>query len=324
MPPQPRTHHQEAEAARIRRFYHDKDRRLALGSVVLQRAAACWVLGDEAWSLPIERSAHNKPYLRTRGRRLPGWGFNVSHHGEWVVLASERDAAVGTDLVDLRDRPLEAGVTSLAYLGHFRRHLTPAEWDALVAMPDDGGRYRAFYRVWAVKEAYVKALGLGLSFPIRRVECPVVDVDRLAPNNSSSSGSGSSSSEMGLDEIMMDGYALADWHLEFTRLEPGGHYLWCTATGPPQPLPQGSISISSCGGGGDGDGGGGEEEEGAGGLPAQAEPITAGVSRQEEAALRGLWQELTLEECLPRGLCGEWERLAAEAGAGAGGGGRVN
>lgn len=230
--------------------------------------------------------------MPTRGRRLPGWGFNVSHHGAWAVLAAERDAAVGTDLVDLRERPLEAGVTSLDYLAHFRRHLTPAEWDALVALPGDGARYRAFYRLWAVKEAYVKALGLGLTFPIRRIECPVVDVDgpALAPG----AGGGE---KWGGDEIMMDGYALGEWKLEFSRLEPGGVYLWCTATGPPQPLPQGS-------GGGSGNVASSNE----------AEPITPGVSGHDEAGLRATWHELTLEECLPQGLRAEWERVGREEG----------
>ncbi len=302
-------HTQEAEAARIRRFYHDKDQRLALGSVLLQRAAACWVLGDAFLTLRVERSEHNKPFVATRGRRLPGWGFNVSHHGAWAVLAAERDAAVGTDLVDLRDGPLEPGVTSLEYLGHFRRHLTPAEWDALVALPDggDGGsaRYRAFYRVWAVKEAYAKALGLGLSFPIRRIECPVVDVV------GGGGGGGGSGHHGGMDEIVMDGYALAEWRLEFTRLEPGGHYLWCTATGPPQPQPQPQPQGASGGTAGEGP-------------PAQAEPITPGLPRPEEAALREAWHELTLEECLPRVLRGEWERLGREEGVLQGGERRVD
>jgi len=50
------------------------------------------------------------------------------------------------------------------------------------------------------------------------------------------------------------------------------------------------------------------------GPPAQAEPITPGLSRSEEAALREAWHELTLEECLPRQLREEWERLGREKG----------
>lgn len=256
--------------------------------MLLQRAAACWILGDGFASLEIERSAHNKPFVRTRGRRLPGWGFNVSHHGEWAVLASERDGSVGTDLVDLRDRPVETGTTALEYLGHFRRHLTPAEWDALVALPEEGSRFRAFFRVWAVKEAYAKALGLGLSFSIRRVECPVVDVD-------TADGVGA-----GCDEIMMDGYALGEWKLEFVRLPPEGQYLWCTATGPLHPQPQPPPPNDG-------------EKDSSSPLT-HAEPITPGVSAQEAAALRGMWRVLTLVECLPRGLRAAWEQLGREEG----------
>lgn len=221
----------EAEALKVRRFYHDKDRRLALGSLLLQRAASSWVLGKPFGGVAIERAQpHNKPYVDATGTRLPGWNYNVSHHGEWVVLACEPVGAVGTDVVDVTDRPFDA-MTATEYLSHFQRHLTPAEWDGLtdLAAKGEAGQYRAFHRIWAMKEAYIKALGLGLSFPIHRLECNVVDVgaDMAGLPHAARAG---------MDELMMDGYGMPDWKLRFFFLPPS--YLWCSAVGPaPLPLP---------------------------------------------------------------------------------------
>ncbi|TFJ85737.1 hypothetical protein NSK_003241 [Nannochloropsis salina CCMP1776] len=213
----------ESEGGKVQRYYHDKDRRLALGSILLQRAATSWVLGKRFSDINIERTrTYNKPYVNAKDSRLPQWNYNVSHHGEWVVLASEPFHAVGTDLVDVGDRPFEA-MTALEYLEHFKRHLTPAEWQGLRSVGRDGeaSQYRAFYRVWAMKEAYVKAIGVGLSFPVRRLECSVVDV------GADLTGMEADGVE---EELMMDGYIMTDWRLRLVSLPPS--YLWCTAVGP--------------------------------------------------------------------------------------------
>lgn len=100
---------------------------------------ASWVLGQDFTKILLERTEKNKPYLNCQGTRLPKWNFNVSHHGEWVIIASEPELSVGVDLVDLDDRPFEP-MTALQYLEHFRRHLSPGEWDALIQLPTDDGR----------------------------------------------------------------------------------------------------------------------------------------------------------------------------------------
>lgn len=84
-------------------------------------------------------------------------------------------------------------------------------------MPDRGlwydllvDRYDAFYRIWSMKEAYVKAIGMGLHFPLSRIDC--------AP--------GPLEGEEG-HELQVDGLDTAgDWRISFFRLAPS--YLWCT------------------------------------------------------------------------------------------------
>jgi len=216
----------EGDVHKLQGFYHDKDRRLALGSLLLQRAATSWVLGQRFKDILIQRTQpYNKPYVEAAGTRLPGWNYNVSHHGDWVVLASEPSGTVGTDVVCLQDRPFQA-MTASEYIDLFRRHLTPAERDGLEGLAPKGetAQYRAFFRVWAMKEAYIKALGVGLSFPIRRLECSILDVGKDYLKRVEDEGEE--------EELMMDGYGMADWKLRFLALPPDGCYLWCTAVGP--------------------------------------------------------------------------------------------
>jgi 4'-phosphopantetheinyl transferase len=91
--------------------------------------------------------------------------FSLSHsHGRLMVAVA--DVEVGCDIEwidpDLDWRPIAD------------RLFAPAEADALRALPTPQAR-RGFFDCWSRKEAYVKALGLGLSYPL---DAFVVSVDR--------------------------------------------------------------------------------------------------------------------------------------------------
>jgi 4'-phosphopantetheinyl transferase len=96
--------------------------------------------------------------------RLAGGGqvhFNLSHCEERAVLAVSEVAEVGIDLE--RDRPIEHA--DLA-----RRYFHPNEVTAITASREEAEQRRAFFLVWTLKEAVVKALGTGLSTPLDSFE----------------------------------------------------------------------------------------------------------------------------------------------------------
>jgi 4'-phosphopantetheinyl transferase len=107
--------------------------------------------------------------------RLAGDGqihFNLSHCEERAVLAISDTAEVGVDLE--RERPIE-------HVDLAKRYFHPNEVTAITASPDEAEQRRAFFLVWTLKEAIVKALGTGLSTPLDSFEVAIgVSMPRLA------------------------------------------------------------------------------------------------------------------------------------------------
>lgn len=102
---------------------------------------------------------HGKPQLR-QPKPPPVFGFNISHSGEVVVLATAT-GEIGIDVEELRTTPAAERLA--------RRFFSPVERDFVLAR-DGADRARAFFRIWTQKEAWLKATGLGVGMPLREVE----------------------------------------------------------------------------------------------------------------------------------------------------------
>lgn len=134
------------------RFHFDwLRRRQTAATGLLRHVLGAWT-GDDPRSLRFRTGPHGKP-------ELPGGPvFNLSHSGEWWLLGIADGGRLGVD-VEVH-RPL-ADLAALA-----RSTFHPDEADEVLAHPDAAARERAFFRVWARKEAFIKAVGLGLSYPL--------------------------------------------------------------------------------------------------------------------------------------------------------------
>lgn len=140
------------ERERARRFRFERDRgrfasRRALLRVVLGRACAV-----DPVRLQFAYGPQGKP--RLVGADLE---FSASHSDGLAAFAVARGAEVGIDVERIRD---DVDVDGLA-----RRFFAPAEAEAIAARAE-GERTRAFFACWTAKEAFVKAIGLGLSYPL--------------------------------------------------------------------------------------------------------------------------------------------------------------
>ena len=99
----------------------------------------------------MTRTRGRKPFLKnaTKPDDRQNWNVNVSHEGRYVVLAAEPWCLCGVDVAAPRDTKLDS----------LKQTLTATEW-AFV-----NGDEKRFRELWACKEAFTKARGMGwLSF----------------------------------------------------------------------------------------------------------------------------------------------------------------
>ncbi|CAL1401519.1 unnamed protein product [Linum trigynum] len=160
----------QLEHSCITRFVREEDRKRALVSRLLQYSLVREVLQIPYDEIVIKRTLEGKPYLECDNGvqpELPNFNFNVSHHGDYVAIASEPLCLVGIDIVSC-DLPINETVQS--FIQAFESYFSRFEWENInkVGSPDE--TLAEFYRYWSLKEAYVKAIGSGLSNGIDRVE----------------------------------------------------------------------------------------------------------------------------------------------------------
>lgn len=155
------------EIRRADRFAFERDRRrFAVGRGLLRTILGSYLDLDPS-SLRFVANGHGKPELvADQGR---GLRFNVSHSGDWVLIAVTRDRAIGVDIEQVRP---DFGGEAIA-----GRFFAPAEVEALRVVPPER-RTLAFFHGWARKEAYIKAQGKGLALPLDTFE---VEIDPAAP-----------------------------------------------------------------------------------------------------------------------------------------------
>jgi len=147
---------QPDERRKLARFHFEEDaRREAVNRGALRLLLGSY-LGIGPGSVAFVAGAKGKPAIAGEfpGGRIE---FNVAHSGEWVVIAFARGGRVGVDVEKWRE--IEAD----QILGDFFRPEERQEW---IEWPE-AEREAAFFRAWTLKEAYLKALGTGLSKPLQ-------------------------------------------------------------------------------------------------------------------------------------------------------------
>jgi 4'-phosphopantetheinyl transferase len=157
----------EEERRRVARFLRSEDRRRAVVSRGVLRLLLGQCHAGAPRTLEFAATEHGKPALRGAGPE-----FNVSHSGDWVLIALSGAGPVGVDVEQIRQvHDLEAIA---------ERYFAPAEARAIRALAP-AERTEAFFTCWTRKEAFVKAMGLGLQAPLDRFTVSLVRDGLPAP-----------------------------------------------------------------------------------------------------------------------------------------------
>lgn len=151
------------EHARAGRFVFPRDRdHFIAGRGVLRRLLGRYLSRDPS-RLSFHYLAAGKPTL-LRDVSEDELHFNVSHSHGLALFAFARGRAVGVDLEAIRDNYPGDDIA--------RRFFSPREVAALQALPPEL-RTEAFFACWTRKEAFIKAIGTGLSLPLDRFDVSV-------------------------------------------------------------------------------------------------------------------------------------------------------
>jgi 4'-phosphopantetheinyl transferase len=141
------------ETARAARFRFDHLQR----SFILSRGALRVLLGRYLEISPggvqFRYGPKGKPSLASPGPLQ----FNASHSGALALFAFTLEREIGVDVEHIRALPDMQQIAS--------RFFCAEEAEELSLIPTDQ-RERAFFSCWTRKEAYVKAVGEGLSAPL--------------------------------------------------------------------------------------------------------------------------------------------------------------
>ncbi|KAI0254289.1 4'-phosphopantetheinyl transferase superfamily [Lactifluus subvellereus] len=178
---------------RVRRFYHRTDACRCLIGRLLPRVLLSEKGGVSAEKIQFATTDAGKPYFATPGVSPP-IGYNVSHDNELVAMAFAPGEhgppafRIGVDVMKIRTPRGEGFASFLCGVGDT---LTDAEKRLVSSDVPEKEALSRFYLIWTIKEAYTKAIGLGLGFDLRRIEF-----------------------NMAANTVMVDGVVATQWQFE--------------------------------------------------------------------------------------------------------------
>jgi 4'-phosphopantetheinyl transferase len=197
------------EKLKVDRFKRDDDRKRSAMSLLLQHYAIEKEFECSRSEYKILRTREGKPYLSTTKTWHGVWNYNVSHHGKYVALASSPTYAVGVDIVEIAIR--KSWTKSVVeYIDMFSSHFTPRERSWQTQGQSDHEVLRRFFINWSLKEAYIKAIGLGL-----QVELGTLDFFISSPGATGAGGGGEGSAALRIDNTPQP-----QWSFLFRHIDP--------------------------------------------------------------------------------------------------------
>ncbi|XP_025054036.1 L-aminoadipate-semialdehyde dehydrogenase-phosphopantetheinyl transferase isoform X2 [Alligator sinensis] len=182
-------------------------------------AEKLWIPWNE---IVLQRTSKGKPFLANSISSIhSNFNFNVSHQGDYAVLAAEPELQVG---IDIMKTSLPGSGSVPDFFRIMKRQFTDAEWGVIESMNNEWMQLDMFYRHWALKESFIKAIGIGLGFNLQRIEfnaSPLkLEVGKVYKET----------------KMLLDGDEEEEWTFEETRLDD--HHHVAVALGKPKGIGQ--------------------------------------------------------------------------------------
>ncbi|KAI1299804.1 L-aminoadipate-semialdehyde dehydrogenase-phosphopantetheinyl transferase [Halotydeus destructor] len=198
---------QPQERARVLSFVYKKDVKPALIGRLLLRKCATKLLKLPYSSIKFNRTDKGKPVIdwsAIENRDQVKFDLNVSHQGDYAVIASDSSIKVGVDTMKIE---YSGGKSITEFFKRMTRQFSASEWTYIKEVSSEKEQLARFMRLWTLKEAYVKAEGFGITVDLQSVSFDCV-TKHINPNT------------VAVDtRLTVDGQLLSNWVFEESRLD---------------------------------------------------------------------------------------------------------
>lgn len=141
----------DGKRLKVNKFKNRDDKIRALIADLLIRSIICNKFQLSNGEIQYEYNSYGKPKLKNSEE----FHFNISHSGDWVVAVVDKQP-IGIDIEK---------VCPIWYVDIAKRFFKNDEYNWLLAQ-NDKNKLEDFYKLWTLKESYIKMMGTGLSMPL--------------------------------------------------------------------------------------------------------------------------------------------------------------
>ena len=158
------------EREQHQRFQFAKDRDLYLITRAMQRVVLSRYvdLPPEQWQ--FTKNKYGRPEIARHYQDGNPISFNLSHSESLIVMGVAHNAGIGVDTEFIEHDPAALQLANTVF--------SDKETAALANLPGAELMQR-FYQYWTLKEAYIKARGMGLALPLDKMVFDFIDPEKL-------------------------------------------------------------------------------------------------------------------------------------------------
>jgi 4'-phosphopantetheinyl transferase len=139
-------------------FEYDRERFISVRGFLRQLLGQ--YLQIDPKQLIFDYAEHGKPEVRNNQNALD-LNFNLSDSRELVLIALGKKQSLGVDVEFVRE--------NLDILGMAKSFFSAHEYQTLITTAPEH-QHEFFFHIWTRKEALIKNIGLGLYYPVEKIE----------------------------------------------------------------------------------------------------------------------------------------------------------
>ena len=147
----------EEERLRECKFQFPREQRRYLITRTLLRTVLSRYADIKPQEWEFSNNDYGRPQIANSNFEAKDISFNISHTNHLIVLGVTSRLALGIDTENSHARKAPLGIA--------KRFFAPLEANSLYTLPNAQQQQR-FFEYWTLKEAYIKARGMGLAIPL--------------------------------------------------------------------------------------------------------------------------------------------------------------